>query len=96
MIIPNPITVPLNVAENPVIPLGVREGSVTMPMELSTAIQTISGNHYEGVYEVTPLADFEVVLETQGLFMDNDVTVNKIPYFETSNEAGGTTVYIGG
>lgn len=49
---------------------------------------------YTGEYEVTPKADSAVVLETAARLMTKDVTVKKIPYFETANESGNT-VYIG-
>lgn len=51
---------------------------------------------YEGNYEVTPLAFQRTVLSTEGKKMENDVVVKEIPYYETSNLSGGTTVYIAG
>lgn len=48
---------------------------------------------YHGQYEVTPSAHNQIVLETREKLMADDVTVNKIPYYETSNESG-LTVYI--
>lgn len=53
------------------------------------------GNYddYVGAYEVTPLAATEQVLDTSNKHMTDDVTVYKVPYFETTNEHG-TTVYI--
>lgn len=48
---------------------------------------------YDGDYTVTPKADEATVLETQGKVMADDVTVIRIPYYETTNETG-TTVYI--
>lgn len=63
-------------------------------LEVKTAIETISGSHYEGPYEATPKARAQTILETSGKFMDDDVTVLEIPYYETSNLAGGTTAYI--
>lgn len=56
-------------------------------------IPQILGTMYEGQYVVDPLAKENVVLDTKEKFMANDVVVNKVPYFETSNEKG-TTVYI--
>lgn len=50
---------------------------------------------YTGEYNVIPKAKEEVILETKNKKMMNDVTVKKIPYFQTSNESG-QTVYIGG
>ena len=49
---------------------------------------------YEGPYEVIPSAHEAKVLETQGLAMQDDVTVIKIPYFETANLFDGRTAYI--
>ena len=51
---------------------------------------------YDGEYVVTPKAWEEVILETQGYLMRDDVTVLEIPYFETSNLSGGKTAIIGG
>lgn len=50
---------------------------------------------YDGQYEVTPSAHNPIVLETREKLMADDVTVLKIPYYETSNESG-LTVYIAG
>ena len=50
--------------------------------------------HYKGNYEVTPKITPQV-MQTRNLIMDNDVLINKIPYFETGNNSGGNTVYIG-
>lgn len=49
---------------------------------------------YDGTYEVTPLADESTTLLTAQKFMDSNVVVNKVPYYETSNTDGGETVYI--
>lgn len=50
---------------------------------------------YSGSYFVTPMANFEQILHTSGTILQDDVVVDKIPYVETSNEAGGYTVIIG-
>lgn len=58
-------------------------------------VQVISGGDlYEGPYEVTPRAWNEVVLETMGKTMEADVTVQRVPYYETSNMFEGETAYI--
>lgn len=49
---------------------------------------------YDGAYEVTPLADEATTLLTKEKYLDSNVTVNKVPYYETSNNEGGETVYI--
>ena len=48
---------------------------------------------YDGETEVTPKAYSEVVLDTDGKVMPSDVTVFRVPYYETSNPTG-LTVYI--
>ena len=49
---------------------------------------------YEGDYEVTPRLHITQTLDTDGKYMEDDVIVLEVPYYETSNESGGTTVYI--
>lgn len=49
---------------------------------------------YSGVYEVTPDGSTQT-LDTDNKVLTRDVTVNPIPYYETSNPSG-TTVFIGG
>lgn len=51
---------------------------------------------YNGKYEITPLALENVILQTKNKKMLNNVTIKKIPYYETSNLSGGVTVYIAG
>lgn len=50
---------------------------------------------YDGTYSVTPSTDDTLTLATAQKYMDADVTVKKIPYYETENTSGGMTVYIG-
>lgn len=49
---------------------------------------------YEGAYEVTPKVT-EQSLPTAQKFLARDVTIEKIPYFEVSNNSGGMTASIG-
>ena len=49
---------------------------------------------YTGEYTVIPSLS-EQTLETKQKLMKENLTVMEIPYFETSNNSGGTTVYIG-
>lgn len=49
---------------------------------------------YKGEYEVTPKLHIAQTLDTDGKYMREDVVVLEVPYYETSNESGGTTVYI--
>lgn len=50
---------------------------------------------YAGTYTVTPSTTDAVTLQTAQMLMENDVTVQKIPFFDVTNEGGGSTVYIG-
>ena len=56
----------------------------------------LSGNLsiYNGDYTVTPSVE-EQTLKTANKKMLEDVTVKKIPFYETGNLSGGHTVYIG-
>lgn len=49
---------------------------------------------YDGPYEVTPKAWEEQALQTEGKLMADDVTVFRVPYYETSNLFDGKTAYI--
>ena len=50
---------------------------------------------YTGQYNVTPLPDVEQILRTNQKSLTQDITIEPIPYYETSNDAGGVTVIIG-
>lgn len=50
--------------------------------------------YYEGEYKVTPTVDGQT-LETKEKFMIEDLQIKAIPFFDVSNTAGGSTVYIG-
>lgn len=54
----------------------------------------IEPDHYEGNYQVTPSIEAQV-LDTNQKFMDDDVTVRKIPFYEVTNTTGGITIIIG-
>ena len=66
-----------------------------LEVDQTIVVNLIEGERYDGEYVVTPLAKNEVVLETSGKIMLDDVTVRKVPYCEAWNESGGYTVYIG-
>lgn len=51
--------------------------------------------YYDGSYDVTPQIYRDTVLPTADRHMSGDVTVQKIPQYEVSNDAGGTTLIIG-
>lgn len=58
---------------------------VTEPVDTSV--------RYEGEYLATPKVT-EQTLPTKKRFLEKDVTVAAIPYFEASNTSGGKTVNI--
>ena len=58
-------------------------------------IQDYIRNHtYTDTYTVDSSFD-DTVLPTKNKFMSDDVTIHKIEQYETSNESGGYTLYIG-
>lgn len=92
-----PIVVPLKVRGDPSVRLNAMTNVVKYGLEIETNI-VVDPSYipaYDGSYEVTPLANTETILETAGRRMEDDVTVRKIPYYETTNESGGYTVIIG-
>lgn len=52
------------------------------------------GETYKGAYSVTPAVGMQTLPTTQK-YMEKDLTVNGIPYYQTSNASNGETVYIG-
>lgn len=73
--------------------------TVSAPSSTSLVVQAMgvrSGAEiYDGEYIVTPQAWEQVILETSGKLMSDDVTVKEIPYHRTSNPSGGDTIFIG-
>jgi len=66
-------------------PIGQLSGSVSKNIEEVPV--------YHGDYEVIPDANNDQILYTSNKILKDDITVKKVPYFETHNESG-TTVYI--
>lgn len=62
-------------------------GTLTIP-------SVVGAETYDGSYEVTPKAWEEQTLETAHKLMTDDVTVFRVPYYETSNLFDGKTAYI--
>lgn len=56
--------------------------------------KSLTGDIYEGDYNVTPKVTPQS-LPTAEKFMEQDVLVKSIPYYDVSNTAGGSSVYIG-
>lgn len=49
---------------------------------------------YTGSYEVTPKAYSAQTLDTSGKVLSEDLVINEVPYYQTSNTSGGVTSYI--
>lgn len=62
---------------------------------LESGDSIIDYDAYTGQYEVTPLPNVEQILRTRNKVLKHDVVVQPIPYYETTNDAGGYTVIIG-
>lgn len=61
----------------------------------AASVQVGSGEEYQGPYTVEPQLEDAVVLQTKDKLMSDNVTVSKIPTYEVSNTAGGTTFILG-
>ena len=73
------IVIPMEVAISQVeIPMDVAVSEEEIPMAIDIAYNMVSGDWYEGPYEVTPTQGTQVLL-TGGKLMDGNVTVNPIP-----------------
>ena len=71
-----------------IVPLNI-DASTGTPI----AREYVGGEPYTGDYVVIPSAMEDLILPTQHKLLRDDITVTKVPYFETSN-VSGTTVYI--
>lgn len=96
-IIELPIIVNMDVIENNnVYELDV--DSLLQEYELSLESQIIVGTYYadtyEGPYLVTPAAFDDQTLQTENKLCTENIVVEKVPLWETSNLSGGYTVYI--
>lgn len=49
---------------------------------------------YEGEYNIIPKAFYAQTLPTAEKLLRDDIVVTEVPYFETSNNFDGVTVYI--
>lgn len=69
---------------------------LTNGQELTFEVQTVVADFpaYDGEYTVTPDVEAQT-LETALTYMEEDLTVKAIPFFNVSNNSGGSTVYIG-
>ena len=61
---------------------------------IEVPVPDIDVETYSGAYEVTPETTGQT-LKTAQKYMEKNVEVRAIPYYEVSNPSGGNTVYIG-
>ena len=72
------------------------KGSLSCTGELSGKLSTTNvQNEYAGPYEVASDLFEDTTLKTKDTHMSKDLTLKKVAFVETSNEADGTTAYIG-
>ena len=77
--IPNPITVPLTIAESvQQVALAIATDIEQIALGIATPIQVITGEHYHGATEFTPSAEQQVI-HTEGLFVDDPIIIEPIP-----------------
>lgn len=68
----------------------------SLDFELQAAFVEGAGKAYEGPYEVVPQLYENISLPTKGTMPEENITILKIPQYEVSNEAGGSTLILGG
>ena len=81
------------VAEDPSINVSLRENSQNINATLDVDVMKQPRSDYDGPYRVTPLAFSEIELDTNGKTLRDDIIIERVPYYETSN-VSGMTIYI--
>lgn len=69
------------------------DGTIDLGLSETIAVRGDPIAPYQGDYIITPKAFEEQIMPTNGLLMLDDVTVKRVPYYETTNPMG-QTVYI--
>ena len=49
---------------------------------------------YTSATDIVPKASSDIVLPTRDTYVESDITVRKVPSYQTENASGGKTVYI--
>lgn len=73
-------------------------GTLTEVSSLTGYINASSINdfeNYNGEYTIVPASNDEQVLDTQNKVLRENIVVEKVPFYETSNLSNGVTAYIG-
>lgn len=73
----------------------LNDGTIVKVPALIIKEEGITGEPYEGTYEVTPKFTEQKLL-TANKVLAEDVTIEKIPITKVSNTSGGNTIIIGG
>ena len=72
------------------------ESNEAFDVDFSDVVEILSGDvpKYKGEYVVTPRVAAQTLYTAQK-YLEQDVVINKIPYFEVTNNSGGKTASIG-
>jgi hypothetical protein len=92
-----PIRINVRVDTNPIAiayPLVLEAQNEQISFTTDTIFEITGGEKYEGEYIITPRAYDDQTLETKDKVCTDEITVLKVPKYETSNVSGGKTVYI--
>ena len=73
---------------------GILSGSGSFQGEMGVFLNAGMPETYVGETTVIPKARDDAVLPTRDTVVREDITVKQVPYYATSNEAGGNTIYI--
>lgn len=73
---------------------GILTDGTSISAQLTIPNTVTEADEYDGEYQVTPRVADITVLQTRNKILRNNVTIFKVPRWDTSNESG-TTVYIG-
>ena len=83
----------VSVIEDQIINVSLRENVQTINATLDVDVMRQPRSDYDGPYTVTPLAFSNIELDTNGKTLSDDIVIEKVPYYETSN-VSGMTIYI--
>lgn len=73
---------------------GILTGTGSYQGELGIFLTEGMPETYTGETQVIPRARDDITLPTRKKVLEDDITVKKVPFYSTSNEAGGNTIYI--
>lgn len=68
--------------------------SFTISSKVDSLASLVEGTYSES-YELISSLDEDIIIETKNKLLKDDIVIKKINYSETTNESGGSTLYIG-